>query len=1128
VGSAAVIDYRLLGPIEAGINGHALEIGGQKQRALLTILLLSANEPVSREVLIDRLWGECPPAGAQHTLEVYISRLRKTLKSAADEAVVLTRSGAYLLRVPSERIDIGRFERLAGEGRGALAAGAPGQAAAFLGEALAQWRGAPLAEVSDELFAQAEIARLNELRAGVIEDRTEADLALGRHGDVVSELEALIAVHPLRERLYQQLIIALYRCGRQAEALAVYRSARRVLMQELGIEPGPGLKRLERAILDQDVSLEPPARHPEPSAIASAGRERSLSAGTAHRAQLLSAAGAVLAVTLALLVGGSQGPRGSGAPVSAGPDTVAVIDGSQDILSTVVTGTGRPGGAAHGAGATWITDTADDLLLHVDQAGQVVDRIPVGRGPGGVAVAAGEIWVANQLDGTVSEVNPTAGAVVATIGVGNGPDAVASGYQSVWVANVTDGTLSRIDPGSGRVLATIPLGGTPAGLAAGDRGIWVTRPDTGQLLLVDPRANRVSRVFQVGGSPGGVAVGMGSVWVSDPGGAVARVDPATSRVQEIRTGGSPDGITYAGGAVWIADGQGGSVARIDPRTGKARSIHVGNQPAALAPAGGGVLVTVLPSPASHLGGTLTLIAQLSPHDQTTDPAAAWMPPMWQMLSVTSDGLVGYRRTGGPAGNALVPDLATALPTPTDGGRTFTFHLRPGIQYSNGTPVRPEDFRHAIERLFAIGAGPAAYYTGIIGAGQCQRTPGRCDLARGIVTDDQTDTVTFNITAPDPQFLYKLAFPFADAVPERTPDHQIGPAQLPATGPYMTQSFVPRHRWVLVRNPKFHPWSSQAQPDGYPSRIILRLDMPPGPAVNAVEQNRADVLLSPPPARIYQLATRYASQLHSGPLGATIGLVLNTRVWPFDVLAARQALNYAIDRNRLIGLIGGPLTAQPTCQILPPGLPGYQPYCPYTLNPGPGGVWTGPNLALAEHLVAASGTRGARVTVTTGAFGANIPDQATGRYLVSVLDQLGYRASLQVITNGNVYVKRLYDSRQRMQVGWFSWYQDYPAPADFISPLLTCRSFLPASPGNLNAAEFCNPRIDAQVTQALALQARNPRAAATLWARIDHQIVNQAPWVPIYNPRSLVVLSTRVGNYQFDPYWSLLIDQLWVR
>ena len=165
--------------------------------------------------------------------------------------------------------------------------------------------------------------------------------------------------------------------------------------------------------------------------------------------------------------------------------------------------------------------------------------------------------------------------------------------------------------------------------------------------------------------------------------------------------------------------------------------------------------------------------------------------MWQMLSVTNDGLVGYRRAGGPAGDTLVPDLATALPAPADGGRTYTFHLRPGIRYSNGTPVRPEDFRHAIERVFAsTPGGAAAYYTGIIGAGQCQRTPGHCDLARGIVTNDQADTVTFHLTAPDPEFLYKLAFPFADAVPAGTPDHQIGPAQLPATGPYMTQSFVP--------------------------------------------------------------------------------------------------------------------------------------------------------------------------------------------------------------------------------------------------------------------------------------------------------------------------------------------------
>ena len=235
------------------------------------------------------------------------------------------------------------------------------------------------------------------------------------------------------------------------------------------------------------------------------------------------------------------------------------------------------------------------------------------------------------------------------------------------------------------------------------------------------------------------------------------------------------------------------------------------------------------------------------------------------------------------------------------------------------------------------------YAGIVGAGQCERTPSHCDLARGIVTNDKTNTITFHLTAPDPEFLYKLAFPFADAIPPGTPDHPIGPAQLPATGPYLTQSFVPGHSWTLVRNPRFRPWSGQAQPGGYPGRIVLRLDIPPGPAVGAAEHGRADVLLSPTPAGLPVLATRYPSQLHSGPLGATIGLVLNTRVRPFNVLAARQALNYAIDRNKLIQLIGGPLTAQPTCQILPPACPATSPTAPTRSTParaacGPDPTW----------------------------------------------------------------------------------------------------------------------------------------------------------------------------------------------
>jgi peptide/nickel transport system substrate-binding protein len=356
---------------------------------------------------------------------------------------------------------------------------------------------------------------------------------------------------------------------------------------------------------------------------------------------------------------------------------------------------------------------------------------------------------------------------------------------------------------------------------------------------------------------------------------------------------------------------------------------------------------------------------------------------------------------------------------------------------------------------------------------------------------------------------------------------IGAAQLPATGPYVTESLVQGHTWTLVRNPRFRQWSQQAQPGGYPDRIIVRLDVGPSQAVADVEQGRADVLLAPPPDAVGQLATHYTSQLHSGPLTATFALTLNTRVSPFNSLAARRALNYAIDRNTVIALNGGSRAAQSTCQVLPPTMPGYRPFCPYTLRSGPAGAWTAPDLAQAERLVQASGTRGDKVTVLYSNQGAPFPSPATARYVVSVLDQLGYRASLRVV-NENAYWSIYGDSRDRVQIGFFGWLQDYPAPSDFIDSVLTCGSFIPANPVNVNTAEFCDPPIDAQARQALADEVGDPATAAGRWAVIDHELVDQAPWVPLYSPLNLTVLSARTGNYQFHPYWNLLIDQLWVR
>src|SRR5262245_60860156 len=246
------MEFRVLGPLEAEDAGILVPLGAQKQRALLALLLLGANETVSSGSLIEDLWEGEPPERADKAIQTYVSRLRKVLPGE----LLCTRPHGYELRLERGYLDLHEFERLADEGRRALARGQVEKAAADLHEALALWRGTPLVEFDSEPFAARERARLDELRLAVLEYRIEADLARGSHGDVVGELESLITHHRFRERLRGQLMLALYRSGRQAEALAAFQEARRTLVEELGIEPGRALQDLERAILRQDLSLD--------------------------------------------------------------------------------------------------------------------------------------------------------------------------------------------------------------------------------------------------------------------------------------------------------------------------------------------------------------------------------------------------------------------------------------------------------------------------------------------------------------------------------------------------------------------------------------------------------------------------------------------------------------------------------------------------------------------------------------------------------------------------------------------------------------------------------------------------------------------------------------------------------
>jgi DNA-binding SARP family transcriptional activator len=240
-----VVEYRILGPLEVIRDGDPVDLGGRRQRAVLTLLLLDANRLVSTDLLRDRLWGERPPPTATTSLHNALSHLRKAL----GDGVIETRPPGYVLHVDPESFDLARFEARVKEARAAEG----DRQRALLESALAEWRGPPLLEASYEPWAEPEIRRLAELRVEVVEQRIDADLALGRHAEVVAELEALVAEHPLRERLRGQLMLALYRSGRQADASLAYQDARRTLVEEFGVEPGPELRRLHGAIVRQDV-----------------------------------------------------------------------------------------------------------------------------------------------------------------------------------------------------------------------------------------------------------------------------------------------------------------------------------------------------------------------------------------------------------------------------------------------------------------------------------------------------------------------------------------------------------------------------------------------------------------------------------------------------------------------------------------------------------------------------------------------------------------------------------------------------------------------------------------------------------------------------------------------------------
>ena len=1027
-----MIEFRVLGSLEVVDRDGRLVLGAPKQRALLAVLVLRRGEPVSSDRLIDEVWGDQPPATAAKLVHGYVSSLRKVL----GDGLLLTEGRRYVLRVLPGQLDVDRFEALVARGREALEGGDPLTAASVLREALAVWRGPALADFAYEPFAHAEIARLEESRLAALEDRVDADLASGEQARLVGELEGLVREHPLRERLRSQLMLALYRSGRQADALEAYQHARRELLDGLGLEPGRALQELELAILAHDPGLDLPARRtPTPSPESPRSRQRG--------AVLIAVAGALL---LAVIVAIAAKLASSGAStVRVAPNDVAVIDTRNDRVVGAIPVGDQPGPIAFGSGSLWVANLGDQNISRIDPgARRTLRNISVSSSPTGIAATASGLWVVespNTNSVLVDRVDPEFDRpeTVARIGnvVPDGPGAIATNGHSVWVAPST-GELTRLDGTSGKPAWQLDPNASPAGIAVGGGVIWLTDPEAGNVVRVDPSG--LLTPITVGDAPAGIAVGGGGVWVADSlDDAVVRIDPDTRSVTAtIPVGRSPAGVAYGAGSVWVADSGDGTVTRIDPHTDKPRTITVGGSPQAITIADGKAWVTVdeqaIPqSRGAPESGTLRLVS--SSDVPFLDPANSYGAFSNAILYATCAQLLNYPDKAGPAGSQLIPEVAQSLPARSLDGRTYTFKIRRGFRFSppSNQAVTAQTFKATIERTLNPGMHSYfdRYLTDVVGARAYMS--GKASHIAGVIATG--DRLTIRLRAPAPDFLARISQPAGScAVPSNTPVSRNGENKIPSAGPYYVTSYTPHQGVVLMRNPNYHG----PRPHHF-TRIELADGISPARAVGEVEAGVADytpvgleapasaagaTLLSRLPARYgarSAAAARRAQQYFANPASQLDYFILNTHRPLFSDERMRQAVNYAIDRRALarLGDAFTPLPAHPTDHYLPPGMPGFRDAHVYPMTP---------NVAKARSLA-----RGGRRTAVL--YTCNFsPCREQAQIVKTDLAAIGLNVRIRTFSEDKMFAREATPG-EPFDLAWAGWLWEYFDPESMLTSIL---------------------------------------------------------------------------------------------
>jgi len=758
-------------------------------------------------------------------------------------------------------------------------------------------------------------------------------------------------------------MLALYRAGRQAEALAVYADTRRQLIRDLGIEPGEQLRELHGAILAQDPGLRPAGSAWHESA--GTGRPRVMPPGTPRRAgwrrlALLSAAGLVAA---AATLGGTLIPGNPNSAAGSGmiqPGSVAFIDAQSGRLVGDVPAGPSVGFIRAGFGSVWEMEDSGVLLQIDPRTRHVTGSIAVGVSPGDVAVGAGAVWITDENSQTLLQISPQYGEItriplpaqgLSRPGVGGG---VAIGAGSVWVAQGLS-RIVRIDPASGRVESAV-LVPDAREVAFGDGAIWVGSSDTGVLTKIDPRTGAVVATARIGPWICCLAVGGGYVWAANDTG-IWKLGSDGRVLGTISTPSQTANIYFGDGALWVAADVAGTVLRINPRTDTVRRYRIGHLLTGIGVQGSMVVVSVHPTGSdllAHLSGPV-----LQVHNSTwfidTDPATAATPgtpnqPWEQQLQyATCEPLLGYPDAPAPTGWQLVPEAAVAWPAVSPDSRTFTFKIRPGLRFSppSDQPVTAATFKYTIERALSPALGPDAPAVSVASdiAGVPAYRAGSSDHIGGIRAVG--DTLRITLVRPAADFPERIALPYFCPVPIGTPTVPNGlDDPIPSAGPYYLSGNISGDVAVVRRNPNYHGSRPRRL-----AAIVYREQPQGGQAVADIEAGNADYVadqdpaLAPGAAVAREFSQRAAGQprrYFATPLLATDELAFDTRHGLFADPRMRQAVNYALDRPALAAALGDIVAGN----YLPPGLPGSLARHVYPLS--------GPDLARARALAGPHG------------------------------------------------------------------------------------------------------------------------------------------------------------------------------